>query len=49
MGKSNRESSIGTRLVKSSKLGMLIRKPRKGLFLSENVDEKKTGWKETER
>ena len=35
------------RLGKSSKLGMLIRKPRKGLFLSVCVDLLKTGWKET--
>ena len=39
MGKAIRESSIGTRLGKSSQLGMLIRTPRKGLFLSVYVDD----------
>ena len=33
------ESSIGTRLGKSSMLGMLIYKPRKGLILSVYVDD----------
>ena len=41
MGKAIRENSIGTRLGKSSKLGMPFCKPRKGLFLSVYVDDKK--------
>ena len=50
MGRAIRESSIGTRLGKSSKLGMFIRKPRKGLFLSVYVDDiKLTGWEETKQ
>ena len=39
MGKVIRESSNGTRLGGSFQLGMLIRRTRKGLFLSENVDD----------
>ena len=40
---------LETRLGISSKLGMLIRQPRKkGLFVSVFVDDKKLGWKETE-
>ena len=40
MGKSIRDSSIRTRLGKSSKLGMLFVNREKGLFLSVYVDEK---------
>ena len=39
MGKVIRQSSNGTRLGESFQLGMLIRRTRKGLFLSENVDD----------
>ena len=45
MGKAIWESSIWTRLVKSSELGMFIRSPVKGLFLSVNVDDVKLAGK----
>ena len=48
MGKAIRKSSIGTRMGRSSRLGMLIRYLRKGLFLSVYVDDIKLGGIETE-
>ena len=45
MGKTIRESSIRTRLGKSSKLGMLIRYQKKGLFFSVYVDDIKLAGK----
>ena len=45
VGKAIPASSIRTRLGKSSELGMVIRSPRKGLFLSLYVDDIKLGGK----
>ena len=42
-----RQNPLEIRLGKSSKLGMLIRTPWRGLFLSVYVDDIKIGWKET--
>ena len=47
LGKASRESSLKIRFGKSSKLGLLICKPRKGLFLAVHVDDiKKAGEKQ---
>ena len=47
MGKAIRENSIGTRLEKSSKLGMFLRKPRKRAILVCVCGRYKTGWEDT--
>ena len=44
VGKAIRESSIGTRFGKSSKLGMPIRKPRKRAILVCAYGRYQTGW-----
>ena len=48
MGKAIRESSIGTRLVKSSELGMIIRQPRKRAALICVCGRYQAGRQETE-
>ena len=46
MGKAIRESSVGTRLGKSSKLGMVIRDLRERTILVCVCGRHKTGWDE---
>ena len=48
MGKAIRESSVGTRLGKSSNLGMLIWKPRKRTVLVCVCGRYQVGWEEPE-